>query len=700
MATESAGGLNPVEAFALVGVVGVGAQWLAWRFRLPGIVVMLAAGLILGPVTGIFIPSRDIGDLVGPMISLAVAVILFEGGLTLNFKQLADAAPGVRRLVVIGAPVGWFLSSLALAYIAGLSWQAAIVFGGVMIVTGPTVIAPLLRTAKLFNRPAQLLQWEGIVNDAVGALVAVLAVEVVLVRQQELRAGEAIWIFGSGIAFAALVGFGAALGIVRAFRRSLVPEYMKVPLLFVVVIAVFALSDARLHESGLLAVTVMGLIIANANLPSYTEIYRFKEQATTLLLSGVFILLAAGVNLEMLEMLNWRSVLFILSVILLVRPATVLISLAGTPIPWKERLLVAFTGPRGVVLLAISGLFGERLVAEGVADGAVLQPLAFALVLTTVILHGFGLKPLAQKLGLSSGETPGLIIVGGSAFSTGLATALIKADVNVLVTDPNRGMLRSARQAEVPTYYGDILSEAAEHGVEFITYSTILAASDNDAYNTLVATDLAPEFGRDAIWQVSRAKEDRARHSLPSQLGGKAINGGRTLAQYLELLADGWIFRTTRLTEEYTLEDWQAAREGAIPLAIVEENEVRFVGRDEKLTGRPGMRIISLIPPEIAEQIRRESEEVAKERELAREEAKAVREGAGNGSRNGGETRDPADRPDDEVAAKDASDAPEQADAEDGPKQPDKDAKGAYYGGSGQPDGGDAADAPAKDKPE
>lgn len=632
MAISAEAGLSPVQAFALVGVVGVGAQWLAWRFRLPGIVMMLIAGLALGPFTGIFVPSRDIGALTGPMISLAVAVILFEGGLTLNFKQLEDAGPGVRRLVVIGAPLGWLLSSLALIFIAGLSWETSVVFGGVMIVTGPTVIAPLLRAAKLHNRPAQLLQWEAIVNDAVGALVGVVAFVVVMVIQQQQSVASAIWTVIWGISFAALVGFGAALLVVNVFRRSLVPEYMKVPLLFVLVLAVFAVSDAVLHESGLLAVTVMGLIIANANLPSYTEIYRFKEQATTLLLSGVFILLAANVQLETLDLLNWRSALFIFSVILLVRPLTVLLSLAGTSIPMNERLLVAFTGPRGVVLLAISGIFAQRLVAEGVADGAVLQPLAFVLVLTTVVLHGFTLKPLAQKLGLTSSETPGMIIVGGSSFTTGLAQALENAGVQVLVTDPNRGQLRSARAAGVQTYYGDILSESADHGVEFISYSTIFAASDNDAYNTLVTTDLAPEFGRNAIWQISRVKEDQARHALPNQLGGQGVNGGRTLAQYLELLADGWIFRATRLTEEYTLEDWQAAREGAIPLAVVQDGSVRFVGRDEELTGKPGMRIVSMMPPELAEKIRREAEESSKQREQAKAEAKAVRKGDGEGS--------------------------------------------------------------------
>jgi len=235
-------------------------------------------------------------------------------------------------------------------------------------------------------------------------------------------------------------------------------------------------------------------------------------------------------------------------------------------------------------------------------------------------------------MGLSSGEVPGVLLVRGSAFTSGLANALEKMEVRVLITDPNRGQLRAPREAGVPTYYGDLLSEAADSGVEFISYSTILAASDNDAYNTLVATDFAPQFGRDSIWQLARVKEDRARHSLPSQLGGQVLNDGRTLAQYLELLAEGWVFRTTRLTEEYSLDDWKEAREGAIPLATLRDGQFRFIGRKDEMPDKPNVRIVSLIPPDIAERIRKETEEISRQRELARSEAEAVRKGEGNGS--------------------------------------------------------------------
>ncbi|MBU2956452.1 sodium:proton antiporter [Paracoccus sp. C2R09] len=641
MAIEMTGGLSPMQAFAVVGAAGVGAQWLAWRFRMPAIVLMLAVGLLLGPVTGIFVPERDIGDLVEPMIALAVAVILFEGGLTLSFKQLADARPAVRRLVYLGAPLGWLLSALALKYGAGLSWASAVVFGGIMIVTGPTVIAPLLRQAKLISRPAQVLQWEAIVNDPLGALAAVLALEVVLVLNTGLGWGDAVLQLGLGIGFATIVGGLAGWFVARAFRLGWVPEYMKVPLLFVLVIIVFAVSDALLHESGLLAVTVMGLVIANSNLPSYHELHRFKEHATILLVSGVFILLAAGIKFEDMALLGWRSALFLGLVVLVARPLTVLVSLIGTNLPRNERLLVALTGPRGVVLVSVAGIFGERLVAAGFEDAAQIAPLAFLLVLVTVILHGFALKPLAKRLDLTSGDKPGLMIVGGSLFATGLAKALEKAEVNVLVTDTNRDHLRTARAAGVSTFYGDILGEAAENNVEFIAFSAILAASDNDAYNTLVATDLAPEYGREAIWQLARHKEDRARHALPNQLGGQTVRGNRTLAQYLDLLAEGFIFRTTRLTEEYTLEDWRAARPEAIPLVMVQGSEMWFIHEDEDMVGKPGTRIVSLLPQETAERLAAETESAPGDsgRAVARAEAEAVRRGEGNGSVPGGQPR-------------------------------------------------------------
>ena len=602
MAVETASGaLDPVMAFALVGALGVGAQWVAWRLRLPAIVLMLAAGLIVGPVLGLFDPARDIGPITGPLISLAVAVILFEGGLTLDLHKLGDAAHGVRRLVFVGAPLGWLLSTLALHFGAGLGWEASSVFGGIMVVTGPTVIAPLLRQARMKRRPASLLQWEAIVNDPIGALAAVLAFEVVLVLRTAETAGSAFVDMTVGILLATIIGLAAGWGVAKGFKRAYVPEYMKVPVLFVLLLACFAVADTILHESGLLAVTVMGLVIANSNLASFEELRRFKEHATILLVSGVFILLAASLDFATLAQLNWRAGLFVVLVVLVARPLTVLVSLAFTKIPWPERALIALTGPRGVVLVAVAGLFGERLAAAGVEDGAVVGPLAFVLVFVTVVLHGFTLAPLARWLGLASAAQPGVLLVGGSRFTTALAEALKKAEIPVLLTDPNHARLIRPRAAGVPTFYGDILGEAAEHSLELINYSTIISATDNDAYNTLVTTDLAPEFGRDNVWQITRMRSDAKRHALPTQLGGRTFARGKTYNDLDDLMRAGWRFRITKLSEEYTFEEWRAARPDAILMArITKTGEFKRISDSDEEKPPTEGRLIAFGPPDDA----------------------------------------------------------------------------------------------------
>lgn len=596
VASEVAG-LGPVNAIALVGALGVGSQWLAWRLRMPAIVLMLLAGLIVGPGLGIFDPARDIGPLMKPMVSIAVAIILFEGGLTLDFHSLREARVGVKRLVIVGAPVGWALSSAALHYAAGLGWAASTVFGGILVVTGPTVIAPLLRQARLQQRPAKLLQWEAIVNDPVGALAAVLAFTVVLVNADTQTVGEAVQEFTLGIGVATLLGLLAGWGIAQGFTRGFVPEYMKVPVLFTVLIAVFAASDAVLHESGLLAVTVMGIWLANAELPSYEELRRFKEHATVLLVSGVFILLAANMDRETLFAMDWSTLAFVIAVILLARPVTVMISLIGSDVPMNERILIALTGPRGVVLVAVAGLFAERLVSLGYKDAAEIPALAFALVAATVVLHGFTLAPLARWLGLTADGPAGVLIIGGSRWSADLAKALGDAGVPVLIVDRNRARLRSAREAGLNTYYGDILSEDAHNDLDLVPYQKVIAATDNDAYNTLVATDLAPEFGRENVWQITRANEESRRHALPVTLGGRELGNGLTHLELGNLMIQGWRFGRTKLTDDYTLEQWQAERPDGIPLMELTDGTIRLLGKGHPPRGKSGTTLLAMLPP-------------------------------------------------------------------------------------------------------
>ena len=597
---DGTGTLTPEVAIALVGVIGVGAQWVAWRLAIPAIVLMLAAGLIIGPGLGILVPARDLGPLIWPMVSIAVAIILFEGGLTLHFRALGDAAAGVKRLVLVGVPVGWLLSALALHYVAGLGWASSSVFGGIMIVTGPTVIAPMLRHARLPRRPAALLQWEAIVNDPIGALAAIMAFWFVMKFDEGVSLNGGFLFFAGGIVAAGIVGVMAGLLVGRGFRRGWVPEYMKVPVLFVMVLAVFVGTNEIVHESGLLAVTLMGIVIANSRLPSFTELHRFKEHATVLLVSGVFVVLAASINVETLRHLDWRAVAFVLVVILIVRPATVLISLAGVRLPRAERLLIAFTGPRGVVLVAVAGLFGSKLTAIGIADGAKIMPLAFALVVATVVLHGFTLVPVARRLGVTDERSPGVLLVGSSRLTTAIGSILREQEVPVLVTDQSFVRLRRAREAGLDTFYGDILSEAAEHGLDLVNFELVLAASDSDGYNTLVATDLAPEFGRDNVFQIKREKEYSRRHALPANFGGRTFGPGMSYRETEALMEKGWQIKLSRLTNAFSLDDWRAQRPDAILIGRISDGVVQFLAQGETFRSLPGKRLLALVPPEVA----------------------------------------------------------------------------------------------------
>ena len=579
--------LEPVVIFALIGALGIGSQWLAWRLRLPAIVLMLAAGLIAGPGFGLINPRAEFGDLFTPVISVAVAVILFEGGLTLNFRELRETGEGVRRLFFFGAPLAWVLSTAAIYYGAGLSFESSVVFGGILIVTGPTVVTPLLRQAKMASKPAGILRWEAIVNDPVGALAAVLAYEVISALAGAGSIGEAIWHLVVGILVALIVGYVAGRGIAFSFRRGMVPEYMKVPVLFGMVLAVYAGTDSVLHESGLLAVTVMGIVLANSHLPSFTELRRFKEHITVILVSGVFIMLAASLERSMIAALDWSALIFVLLVMFVARPVAVWLSLIGTDLTTAEKGIIAWIGPRGVVAVAVSGLFGARLVDLGVEDAAMLAPLAFAIVAATVVAHGFSIGPLSRAWGLTSTSPEGVMIVGSSEWTIDLANELKEAEIPVLVTDRNYFSLWPARDAGIPVFHGEILSEAAEHTVAMSHYGTLVTATNNDAYNALICTDFGPEFGRGNVLQVGRHEAREGVRDMPSTLGGRTFGDGKSYESFASRYREGWRFVRTNLSDEYSFERYLEERPNVEVVGVIRASgAVQFVsdGKEPEMT--------------------------------------------------------------------------------------------------------------------
>ena len=632
---------NFVLAITLIGVLGVGAQWLAWRYNLPGIVLMAIAGILAGPTLGLFnmllgdayIPGEPpmeqvFGDFYRPLIGIAVAVILFEGGLTLNFAEIRGLSKGVSRLVIPGVPIAWLLGTLAAHYVGGLSLPIAIIFAGIMIVTGPTVIIPLLRQSKLKPRPATLLKWEGIVNDPVGALLAVFVYEVLTFDASH---GTPVQIAMSLVIASLLASlFGFALGrlIAWLFRHGHVPEYLKPPVLLAFVLVCFEIANQLQHEAGLLAVTVMGMTLANAKIASINELRHFKENITILLVSGVFIMLTANLTWDTLRAIDAQMMLLIATMLFIVRPIAVFASTIGTDLPFKERLLTAWIAPRGIVAVAVSSFFGASLVAAGYPDGETLIPLAFGMVFATVVLHGFSIGPLAKLLDLTSSKRPGVLIVGASPWSTALAIKLKELEIPVMIADSSWRRLRPARLANLETYYGEILSEVTEHHVDLNRFGHLLAVSGNEAHNALVCTDLAPELGRAQIYQVNaRGKDEDDRQALSYTLKGKTfLHTGTGLDELLRRHYNGWTYQRTKLSDEYPPEKYLAeGNKERETILIMRAGNILFASREVQIKPEIGDTVLAYVPK--AEETRPEPKTQA--------QSTGADEGGNNGANNG-----------------------------------------------------------------
>ena len=621
---------------ALIGVAGIAAQWAAWALRIPGIALLLATGFVLGPVLGWLNPAETFGEVYKPAIALAVAIILFEGGLTLNFHEIRETARGVKRMVLIAGPLVWLFSTLAAHYAAGLSWPTSAVIGAVLVVTGPTVIMPLLRSAQLKRRPASVLRWEAIVNDPIGALFAVFAFETYLV----LHGTHDAWTL-TGMAVLAFIvatvgAWAFARGLAYVFIRGWVAEYLKAPVLFASVLIAYAISDGILEESGLLTVTVMGITLANTRLASLTEMRRFKETVTVLLVSGLFIMLTASLRWSDFEILGWGAVLFTALVLFVCRPLAVWLATIGSGLDWKERVLVAWIAPRGIVAVAVAGLFGQALVEQGVPDGATLTAISFVIVAATIALHGFSLAPLASRLGLKTAERPGILFVGGSSWTIAFAEKLMELETPVMIADSNWQKIREARLRDIPVYYGEVLSESAHHTIEFNRFSHLLAATENEAYNALVCTEFAPEMGRGQVFQIGRTGQSSERKALAFTIGGRPFfEDDTSIGELRRRTWRGYTFTSTRLTEKFDYEAYKASRpdDTVVMLLIRENGDLQVPGYGDDLAPVPGDLILAF-GPKLESDVSTSGDESASARADVRE--KAERRGQDRDDRKAG----------------------------------------------------------------
>ena len=592
--------LSLLFTLMLIGLLGIGSQWVAWKFSLPAIVIMSLAGLLAGPVFGIMNPQEDFGALYDPVISMSVAIILFEGSLNLRFKELRGLGKPVFRIATVGAFLAWILGSLTAHYMAGLSWEVAFVIGGLFIVTGPTVIMPLLRQSKLKPRPAKILKWEGIIVDPIGVLVAVFAFEIITFFTSEQQDATMLLLFFAAALFAVILGWfcGRVLGYM--FEIGFIPEFLKSPVVFAVVIFCFTLSDEITHGTGLLAVTAMGMTMANSGITSLNDFRHFKENISVLFISGIFIMLSASLKMEtILQIFNANIIGYVLLMMFIVRPLSIFLSMIKTGLSLQEKSLIGWIAPRGIVALTVSSYFATILLDAGYEDAEILTTLTFGLVFFTVVAHGFSLGPLAKRLNLSLEGKPGVLLLGSNRFTVELAKSLKSNGSPVLIVDNSWVNLRLARQEGVPFYYGEILSEQTEYNLDTIPYDFIIAASTSNAYNSLVCTAFMPEYGRTNVFKV-HPNEAENEGNIVSQVGGRSLCQEEiSLRELVQKLESGYVLRQTTLTSQFDYESYKVEKddESIFLYFIKPSGAIYFYASDMRVQPTVGDKIISLSPP-------------------------------------------------------------------------------------------------------
>ena len=585
-----------------ISLLAIIAQLAAWRLRLPAILFLLLAGIIVGPGLSWLSPDALFGDLLFPLVSLAVAVILFEGSMTLRFSELQEMGKTVRNLVTIGALVTWLITSIATHYFIGFDLKLAFLFGAVVVVTGPTVIVPMLRTVRPNGRISNVLRWEGIIIDPLGALLAVLAFDFYIASAGESAFTSIALAFGEIVVVGTVAGLIAGFGLGQLLKHYLIPEYLRSVVTLLLVFVVFVIADELVHESGLLAVTIFGITLANLSDVEIEDILDFKETLSILLISGLFILLAARIDPVAFLSVGMGALLLLGTVMLVARPVSVMLSTLGSTLTVQERLLIAWIGPRGIVCAAVAALFALRLEALDVPEANLFVPLAFFIILGTVVIQGLSAKHVAHWLGVRDPAPSGVLITGGGLVARRIAKALQTAEIKAVIADSDYENIRLARMEGLETYYGNPMSEHGDRHLELAGLGRLLTMTGRMNLDAVLAMNFRSVFGVQNIFELPiNLNSLTAKHQVASRLRGKHLFGEQVTYNLLAgKLNSGAEIRSTLLTPEYGMEAYAASYAGRYLLlfAIDSDGRLQIYTEAPSFTVEPGWRVISLVEPE------------------------------------------------------------------------------------------------------
>ena len=596
---------NVLVGLAAVIVVGISAQWVAWRVRLPSILLLLFAGFMVGPVLGLLDPDALFGELLLPLVSLSVAIILFEGGLSLKFSELPKVGRAVLNLVSVGALTTWVIGSAAAYVLLGFELDLALLFGAIIIVTGPTVTGPLLRHVRPIAKLNSVLKWEGIAIDPLGVMFAVVVFEVLLAGELAGAPTLAATFIVKTVLIGGGIGVGMAAILVFLLRRFWVPDYLQSPVSLMLVVCAFAISDILQAESGLLTVTVMGMVLANQTSVPVKHIVQFKENLRVLLISGLFILLAARLKISDLEFFGLGTVIFILVLLFVARPAAAFLSTYRLGFSKNERLFISWLAPRGIVAAAMASVFALALAEAGHPQAEKLVPYTFFVIVSTVSVYGLSASAVARKLKVAQADPQGVVMLGAHSWARMIGEALQAEGFRVILVDTNRDNIRAARMIGLDNFYGNVLDEQTVHHLELDGVGRFLALTGNDEVNSLAVMQFTELFGRSEVYQLkTRHRAGGEDGAVSRHLLGRLLFKERATYSYLTLkFAEGATVKTTQLTPEFGYSDFLDEHgSSAIPIFLINSHhELTVYNLDSHLSPESGHTLISIVERPVAE---------------------------------------------------------------------------------------------------
>ncbi len=595
-------------------ILGILAQWVAWKFKIPAILPLILIGLLVGPVSTLITVdgSKWIepiwngkeglfpGDNLFYFVSLAISIILFEGGLTLKRNEIKNVGPVITKLITVGTIITFIGAGVAAYYTFNLGWKISFLFSALIIVTGPTVISPILRNIPLKKDVSAVLKWEGILIDPIGALVAVLVFEFISVGEGQAYTKTALIEFGKILLFGTTFGFTFAHALAFIIRKNWIPHYLLNVVSLSVVLLVFVESDIFAHESGLLAVVVMGLVMGNSNLPNLKELLYFKESLSVLLISMLFIVLAANINIEDMKLIyNWKTGILFLIIIFLIRPLGVFLSTRGSGLKTNEKLFISWVGPRGIVAAGIASLFGTKLVQKGVPGAEYITPLVFMVVLGTVLLNATTARPFAKMVGVFLKSSNGILMVGAGTFSRLIAKYLQDNGRHVVLIDSNKENIEAARDMSLSAEEANVFAEDLTNNVELSDIGYLMALTASKEVNQHALNRFSKQLGENGAFRLITNDEMQDTNNTPQE---GLFSHTDDYINLSEVARDYPRINELELkSKEHYLENLDVLKEEreAIPLFIKDnEGELSIIpARNETMNIEAGNRLVYLGKP-------------------------------------------------------------------------------------------------------